>query len=311
MCDYENNIFIFTNETKNGKEEANIYQGYNQFLTELLRRTGCSLFNISDFRKKINRFLKMLNYLVSIEKNKLLNAYYQTKLDYYNSLKLNLNSFKKHGYQTFITKPYKFEILFIEGSTSKEIIEEIFNTPKLKVEFLMLLHIEKMEIDIEERKIDEDDPINMPPDAVWKEIFIWSDRKEIQQVQNIEQALEHGKAGYYIAGYEIEHCNSDKSIFICGTGKTVKEVCEDLMGDFLFCPDQSYETAQQLNDFLRYVGGGFEFYLYPASEELVMLYESARFYELYNSGNHITMMDTNINVECFFDGKLAQPYFIK
>lgn len=32
MCDYENNIFIFTNETKNGKEEANIYQGYNQFL---------------------------------------------------------------------------------------------------------------------------------------------------------------------------------------------------------------------------------------------------------------------------------------
>lgn len=310
MRDYENNIFIFTNETKNGKEEANIYQGYNQFLTELLRRTGCSLFHISDFRKKINRFLKVLNYLVSIEKNKLLNAYYQTKLDYYNSLKLNLNSFKKHGYRTFITKPYQFEILFIKGSTSKEIIEEIFNTPKLKVEFLMLLHIEKMEINIEERKIDEDNQINMP-DAVWRELFVWSDRKEIQHVQSIEQALEHGKAGYYIAGYEIERCNGDKPISICGTGKTVKEACEDLMEDFLFCPDHSCETAQQLNDFLQYVGGGFEFYLYPASEELVMLYESTRYYELYKTGNHINVMDTNTYVECFFDGKLAQPYFIK
>lgn len=311
MYDYENNIFIFTNETKNGKEESNIYQGYNQFLSELLRRTGCSLFHVFDFRKKINRFLKVLNHLVSIEKDKLLNAYYQTKLDYYNSLKLNLNSFKKHGYRTFITKPNTFEILFIKGSASNEIIEEIFNTPKLKVEFLMLLHIEKMEIDIEERKIDEDNQINMP-DAVWKELFIWSDKKKIQQVQTIEQALEQGKAGYYIAGYETEHCNGDKPISICGTGKTVKEVCEDLMEDFLFCPDKSCETAQQLKDFLQYIGFGFEFCLLPASEELVMLYESARFYELYNTGNHINMMmDTNTYVECFFDGKLAQPYFIK
>lgn len=301
--------FINLNITKNGKTTTEIYLNDNELLMLLFEKINCSLIRFPEYITNVNRVIKILKYYASIEHDKLLGTYYQTKLDYHNQLKQIVNKIKRKGFTAFITLK-NHELFLLKGKTDSEIVEEIFNTPKIKMTFLCLLGATEMKIFREERPPQTE--IILPDDSTWEELFIWSSNNNIKQVNTIEQALDEGKAGYYITGYKTEHRNGEISILVCGTGKTVKEACEDLMEDFSFCPDQSCEITQQLKDFLQYIGFGFEFCLLPASEELVMLYESARFYELYNTGNHINMMmDTNTYVECFFDGKLAQPYFIK
>ncbi len=147
----------------------------------------------------------------------------------------------------------------------------------------------------------------------WKDIYIWSENNQVKKVKTIEEALKQGKAGYYVVcfypyiekskGYQI-----NTKIMVAGTGKTVREACEDVITGFSEqIPGEEDCFIDVTQPYLPYTA--FNFYLFPASEELIFFAEAERTIWLCK-GFHTSIMDHDYSIFCKFNGKIALPSFL-
>lgn len=140
----------------------------------------------------------------------------------------------------------------------------------------------------------------------WKDIFIWNENNQVQQVETIEQALEQGKAGYYVV-CTICSTNKDKklSFDIIGCGKTLEEVLLDVM-DFGLIQHNNEFSFQKILECSTTLPSyfGAELYLFPATDELVHLVECERTLKLYK-GDYVSLSECNTSITCTLNLKLS------
>ncbi len=137
----------------------------------------------------------------------------------------------------------------------------------------------------------------------WKDIYIWGENNQVKKVESIEQALEQGKAGYYI----ISYLYLNDYFLAIGVGNTIVEVIKDALDFGLFKNIDKCDQARLINNSLslpEYFGD--DLCLFPASNELISLLEGERLYQLYQ-GKYITLLDCNNLISCNFKGNIAQP----
>lgn len=147
----------------------------------------------------------------------------------------------------------------------------------------------------------------------WKDIYVWGENNQVKKVKTIKQALKQGKAGYYVVCFYPYIANSkgyqiNTTIMVAGTGKTVKEACEDVITGFSEQePNQEDCYIDITKPDLPYTA--FNFYLFPASEELIFFAEAARTIWLYK-GFYTSIMDFDDSIFCKFNGEIALLSFL-
>lgn len=120
----------------------------------------------------------------------------------------------------------------------------------------------------------------------WKDIYIWSENGQIKKVETIDQALEQGKAGYYVV------CDEKNNVY--GTGVTVQESLEDFFFSFLQQGD--------VNNLLKLEAtapfGADNWNLYPTTQNVIIFCEKERCDNMLNNNEIIPLSFCQKNIVC-------------
>lgn len=115
---------------------------------------------------------------------------------------------------------------------------------------------------------------------IWKDIYIWGENGQVKKVETIEQALEQGKAGYYVV------CDDKNNVY--GTGVTIQEALEDFFFSFL----QQGDINNLLNLDLEIAPqfGEDNWNLYPTTHDVIIVCEKERCDSMTNNNEIIPFL---------------------
>lgn len=120
----------------------------------------------------------------------------------------------------------------------------------------------------------------------WKDIYIWGENNQVKQVETIEQALEQGKAGYYVV------CDETNNVY--GTGVTVQESLED----FFFSFFQQGDISNLLKLEATAPFGADNWNLYPTTQDVIIVCEKERCDSMINDNEIIPFLFCQNNIVC-------------
>ena len=122
----------------------------------------------------------------------------------------------------------------------------------------------------------------------WKDIYIWGENNQVKKVESIEQALEQGKAGYYVV------CDKINNVY--GTGVTVHESLEDFF--FSFLQQGNINNLLKLDLKVAPQFGESNWNLYPTTHDVIIVCEKERCNNMITHNEIIPFLFCQKNIVC-------------
>lgn len=126
----------------------------------------------------------------------------------------------------------------------------------------------------------------------WKDIYVWGENNQVKKVKTIEQALEQGKAGYYVV------CDEKNNVY--GTGVTILESLEDFFFSFL-----QQGNIQNLLKFEPIPPFNNNWNLYPTTKDVITYCEYERYKAMMDENEIIPLSFCQNNIVCKINQGMA------
>lgn len=122
----------------------------------------------------------------------------------------------------------------------------------------------------------------------WKDIYIWGENNQVKKVDTIEEALEQGKAGYYVV------CDEKNNVY--GTGITIQETLEDFF--FSFLQQGDINNLLKLDLAVAPQFGEDNWNLYPTTHDVIIVCEKERCDSMIKDNEIIPFLFCQNNIVC-------------